>query len=132
MTLTIIKFQSLIEMLQKENNMLKEELSLQIRQSPTEKMENNESILNHETTSQNESALNRSVISENDLNETEKCMMTEFITKLEGRFKETMDKNAELIDEKQKLEHLVLQLQEETETIGMTRLVSLYYNVVLI
>lgn len=109
---------SLIEMLQKENNMLKEELSLQIRQSPTEKMENNESILNHETTSQNESALNRSVISENDLNETEKCMMTEFITKLEGRFKETMDKNAELIDEKQKLEHLVLQLQEETETIG--------------
>jgi len=40
------------------------------------------------------------------------------ITKLEQRFKETMEKVAELTDEKQKLEHLVLQLQGETETIG--------------
>lgn len=40
------------------------------------------------------------------------------ITKLEKRFKETMEKVAELTDEKQKLEHLVLQLQSETETIG--------------
>jgi len=40
------------------------------------------------------------------------------ITKLEQRFKETMEKVAELTDEKQKLEHLVLQLQSETETIG--------------
>lgn len=40
------------------------------------------------------------------------------ITKLEKRFKETMEKVAELTDEKQKLEHLVLQLQGETETIG--------------
>lgn len=44
------------------------------------------------------------------------------ITKLENRFKETMEKVAELTDEKQKLEHLVLQLQGETETIG-----KLYY-----
>lgn len=40
------------------------------------------------------------------------------ITKLEKRFKETMEKVAELTDEKQRLEHLVLQLQGETETIG--------------
>ncbi|XP_012536642.1 golgin subfamily A member 2 [Monomorium pharaonis] len=40
------------------------------------------------------------------------------ITKLETRFKETMEKVAELTDEKQRLEHLVLQLQGETETIG--------------
>ncbi|XP_071631430.1 golgin subfamily A member 2 [Temnothorax longispinosus] len=40
------------------------------------------------------------------------------IEKLEKRFKETMEKVAELTDEKQKLEHLVLQLQSETETIG--------------
>lgn len=40
------------------------------------------------------------------------------ITKLEKRFKETMEQVAELTDEKQKLEHLVLQLQGETETIG--------------
>lgn len=38
--------------------------------------------------------------------------------KLEDRFKETIEKVAELTDEKQKLEHLVLQLQSETETIG--------------
>lgn len=44
------------------------------------------------------------------------------ITKLEKRFKEAMEKVAELTDEKQKLEHLVLQLQGETETIG-----KLYY-----
>lgn len=40
------------------------------------------------------------------------------ITKLEQRFKETMEKVAELTDDKQRLEHLVLQLQGETETIG--------------
>ncbi|XP_076638697.1 golgin subfamily A member 2 [Colletes latitarsis] len=37
---------------------------------------------------------------------------------LEQRFKETMERVAELTEEKQKLEHLVLQLQSETETIG--------------
>ncbi|XP_043464249.1 putative leucine-rich repeat-containing protein DDB_G0290503 isoform X2 [Leptopilina heterotoma] len=117
----VLEFQnakSLIEILQKENNQLKEELNLQSKKLTTEQMENIETISNHKTTFHNESALNSSVISETDLHETEKCMMTEFITKLESRFKETMDKNAELIDEKQKLEHLVLQLQEETETIG--------------
>lgn len=40
------------------------------------------------------------------------------IVKLEERFKEIMEKMAELTDEKQRLEHLVLQLQGETETIG--------------
>ncbi|XP_025154179.1 golgin subfamily A member 2 isoform X2 [Harpegnathos saltator] len=40
------------------------------------------------------------------------------ITKLEKKFKDAMEKVAELTDEKQKLEHLVLQLQGETETIG--------------
>ncbi|XP_072753850.1 golgin subfamily A member 2 isoform X1 [Anoplolepis gracilipes] len=43
---------------------------------------------------------------------------SEPIIKLEKRFKETMERVAELTDEKQKLEHLVLQLQGETETIG--------------
>lgn len=41
------------------------------------------------------------------------------ITKLEKKFKEAMENVAELTDEKQRLEHLVLQLQGETETIGM-------------
>lgn len=39
--------------------------------------------------------------------------------KLQERFTRTMAEVAELTDEKQRLEHLVLQLQGETETIGM-------------
>lgn len=38
--------------------------------------------------------------------------------KLQERFTRTMSEVAELTDEKQRLEHLVLQLQGETETIG--------------
>lgn len=49
---------------------------------------------------------------------TEPSYDLEPIKKLEERFKETMEKLAELTDEKQRLEHLVLQLQSETETIG--------------
>ncbi|XP_015108705.1 golgin subfamily A member 2 [Diachasma alloeum] len=45
-------------------------------------------------------------------------ILSEPLKKLEMRFKETMERVAELTDEKQKLEHLVLQLQGETETIG--------------
>ena len=37
---------------------------------------------------------------------------------LQARFTRTMSEYAELSDEKQKLEHLVMQLQGETETIG--------------
>lgn len=40
------------------------------------------------------------------------------VKQLEQRFKHTMERVAELTEEKQKLEHLVLQLQSETETIG--------------
>ncbi|XP_044597384.1 centromere-associated protein E-like [Cotesia glomerata] len=45
-------------------------------------------------------------------------LITEPRKKLETRFKDLMEKVAELTDEKQRLEHLVLQLQGETETIG--------------
>ncbi|XP_067001473.2 golgin subfamily A member 2 [Anabrus simplex] len=44
--------------------------------------------------------------------------MKEAMEKLEARFTKTMQEVAELSDEKQKLEHIVLQLQGETETIG--------------
>lgn len=40
------------------------------------------------------------------------------MNQLEDRFKKMMGEVAELTDEKQRLEHLVLQLQSETETIG--------------
>ncbi|XP_061931678.1 golgin subfamily A member 2 isoform X2 [Apis cerana] len=45
-------------------------------------------------------------------------IVPEPIKQLEQRFKETMEQVAELTEEKQKLEHVVLQLQSETETIG--------------
>lgn len=42
----------------------------------------------------------------------------EALEKLQQRFRKTMDEIADLTEEKQKLEHLVMQLQSETETIG--------------
>ncbi|CAH1388491.1 unnamed protein product [Nezara viridula] len=50
----------------------------------------------------------------------------ETMVMIENKLKKTMDKIAELSDEKQRLEHLVLQLQSETETIG--EYVTLYQN----
>lgn len=72
----------------------------------------------------NEQNCNDIVITQNLLLPEDKNISDhiEPITKLEKRFKETMEKVAELTDEKQRLEHLVLQLQSETETIG-----KLYY-----
>ncbi|XP_017883110.1 golgin subfamily A member 2-like [Ceratina calcarata] len=52
-----------------------------------------------------------------NLNE-DNILVSEPVKQLERRFKETMERVAELTEEKQKLEHLVLQLQSETETIG--------------
>ncbi|CAG2067724.1 unnamed protein product, partial [Timema podura] len=49
-------------------------------------------------------------------NEDEKKLTA--MEQLEERFTRTMKEVAELSDEKQRLEHLVLQLQGETETIG--------------
>ncbi|XP_076299487.1 golgin subfamily A member 2 isoform X2 [Lasioglossum baleicum] len=46
------------------------------------------------------------------------AVVSEPMKQLEQRFKQTMERVAELTEEKQKLEHLVLQLQSETETIG--------------
>ncbi|CAG0883968.1 unnamed protein product [Cyprideis torosa] len=44
--------------------------------------------------------------------------LQEAMQRLEERFKKTMDQVAELTNEKQDLEHLCMQLQGETETIG--------------
>lgn len=51
--------------------------------------------------------------------DTTETITPEAVKKLEERFKDTMERLAELSDEKQRLEHLVLQLQSETETIGL-------------
>lgn len=45
---------------------------------------------------------------------------------LEDKFKRKMNEFAELVEEKQRLEHLVIQLQSETETIG--EYITLYQN----
>lgn len=50
----------------------------------------------------------------------------EAMTRLEEKVKKTMQEIADLSDEKQRLEHLVLQLQSETETIG--EYVALYQH----
>lgn len=47
--------------------------------------------------------------------------------KLEERFTRTMKEVAALSDEKQRLEHLVLQLQGETETIGKICFLRSFY-----
>lgn len=48
----------------------------------------------------------------------ETTLTPEASIKLQGRFTDVMKKLADASDEKQKLEHLVMQLQGETETIG--------------
>ena len=40
------------------------------------------------------------------------------LLKLEQKFRRAMQDNVELSSEKEQLEHLVVQLQEETDTIG--------------
>lgn len=50
----------------------------------------------------------------------------EAMQKLQERFKRTMTEIADLTEEKHRLEHLVLQLQGETETIG--EYITLYQN----
>lgn len=49
------------------------------------------------------------------------------LKKLEAKFKNTMEQVAELTDEKQRLEHLVLQLQGETETIGVCGIIKSFF-----
>ena len=53
-----------------------------------------------------------------DMNPREYESVKSAMEKLEDRFTRTMKEVADLTDEKQRLEHLVLQLQGETETIG--------------
>lgn len=57
----------------------------------------------------------------------------EAMAKLEDKFKRKMQEVAELSDEKQRLEHLVLQLQGETETIGqflnLFKLITQFNNI---
>ncbi|KOC70191.1 Golgin subfamily A member 2 [Habropoda laboriosa] len=100
-----------IERLEKEKRALAEKL----------KEKNQDSIVSEVDSysinaSNNESSLEESAHLE-ELKD-DNVIMSESVKQLEQRFKETMERVAELTEEKQKLEHLVLQLQSETDTIG--------------
>ncbi|CAK9822282.1 Golgin subfamily A member 2 [Anthophora retusa] len=111
-----------IERLEKENRALAEKLKETTQESIVSEVDsdfvranNNESSLEQSTELQNSTeALQNSTEELKDSNVT----MSESVKQLEQRFKETMERVAELTEEKQKLEHLVIQLQSETETIG--------------
>lgn len=108
-----------IENLKKENEELAKKLENKV-QEETRLSEESENVNKDQSTIKNEQNYDDIVTMQNlPLPENKNALNdSELIIKLEKRFKETMEKVAELTDEKQKLEHLVLQLQGETETIG--------------
>lgn len=99
-----------IENLEKEKQQLLEKLKEKNQNGNV--TQNNSAVLNenHHTN-----------VGENGIPENpdkNNLILSEPTKTLEKRFKETMERVAELTEEKQRLEHLVLQLQSETETIG--------------
>lgn len=115
--------QSYIENLKKENEELAKKLENKI-QEETHLSNKDVTVNGDQYITKNEQNCN-DIVTQN-LSLPEDKNISDYngpITKLEKRFKETMEKVAELTDEKQKLEHLVLQLQSETETIGKLLLI---------
>ncbi|XP_015171706.1 PREDICTED: golgin subfamily A member 2 [Polistes dominula] len=110
-----------IDDLKRENEKLVEELN----HGKTEKENNGVDELNltNEVLGNNNDNVDKDILNTRETKTISCYTMTdstslEPLQKLEERFKETMEKLAEVLDEKQRLEHLVLQLQCETETIG--------------
>ncbi|XP_043674043.1 golgin subfamily A member 2-like [Vespula pensylvanica] len=110
-----------IDDLKSENEKLTEELN---HKTDKEKNGVNESNMVNEILENNKDNVDKNILKTREIKTISRSTITEPshalepIKKLEERFKETMEKLAELTDEKQRLEHLVLQLQSETETIG--------------
>jgi len=112
-----------IEDLKNENEELTKELEnkeLENKQEETHLSREAVNVNEDQYITKNEQNCNDIVTAQNLSLPEDKNISDNFgpIVKLEKRFKETMEKVAELTDEKQRLEHLVLQLQGETETIG--------------
>lgn len=110
-----------IDDLKRENEKLLKELN----HGKTEKENNeiDESNVTNEILGNNNDNVDKDIFNTREIKTISRFTMTdsnslEPLQKLEKRFKETMEKLAEVLDEKQRLEHLVLQLQCETETIG--------------
>lgn len=100
-----------IERLEKEKQTLMEKLKEKNVTSSNSEVDSHSANANNNL-SKSEEKVHLESPNENDV------IISEPVKKLEQRFKETMERVAELTEEKQKLEHLVLQLQSETETIG--------------
>lgn len=81
--------------------------------------------MNEDNSNCSEIGLNEEMGDGDDDNATTTVSVAEYrnlkqaMIKLESRFTKTMNDIAELSDEKQQLEYLVMQLQGETETIGI-------------
>lgn len=86
-------------------------------------LENKELQLKLESKEENRSESN---VERKDTNHNDKLDKEQAMKHLEEKFLKTMADIAELTEEKQRLEHLVLQLQGETETIG--EYVALYQH----
>jgi hypothetical protein len=101
-------------------------LSASVKQLELERDQLLEQLKNEEQHERGQQSLQRNVpdsniVSKNlrlDVNPREYESVKSAMEKLEDRFTRTMKEVADLTDEKQRLEHLVLQLQGETETIG--------------
>ena len=100
-----------IERLEKEKQTLTEKLKEKYVASSISEVDSHSVNANNNVSKSGEK-IHVESSNENDV------IISEPVKKLEQRFKETMERVAELTEEKQKLEHLVLQLQSETETIG--------------
>lgn len=104
-----------MEILRRENQ------NLTTQMNALRELESGENILSNGDDSLKEeidSEINEKSMADSSFNISAGGLVSDPLKKLEIRFKETMERVAELTEEKQRLEHLVLQLQGETETIG--------------
>ena len=104
----------MIENLKRENRHLNEKLNIQEQDVKVELFDKQNSSISVT----NGIEASELTCAETQVSEKDDLEISEPFKKLESRFKEAMEKVAELTDDKQRLEHLVLQLQGETETIG--------------
>ncbi|CAF0985360.1 unnamed protein product, partial [Didymodactylos carnosus] len=107
--------------LSEENNLLHKRLSYyeqqQQQQQPSHPL--GEEQLNIDDTHLNDTASLSSLTSHTeDIERVDEQQQQIFIQKIIGRFNRAMRENADLQDRTQQLEHLILQLQSETDTIG--------------
>lgn len=119
----VLFMQILIENLKRENGHLSEKLDIQDRDMRAE-LDNEHNSLIPITYGIKASEL---TYAETQLSPKKNLEIPQSLQKLEIRFKEAMQKVAELTDDKQRLEHLVLQLQGETETIGKHDVICLSF-----